>query len=75
MFELAQRKLLRQVSQYAETSGDLYPRLVVVDFLDMVKQGGMSDSCLYTDLFASEGNRTGQSAIRVLLNMYEGPDG
>ena len=37
LFELAQRKFLRQISRYSEDSV-LYPRLIVVDFLEMLRQ-------------------------------------
>ena len=35
-FELAQRKFLRQLAKYSEALDVVYPRLVVVDFLDML---------------------------------------
>ena len=31
LFELAQRKFLRQLTEYAEASGELYPRLIFID--------------------------------------------
>ena len=31
LFELAQRKFLRQLSEYAEATGELYPRLIFID--------------------------------------------
>ena len=40
LYELAQRKFLRQLAEYADRGGDshVYPRLIVVDFLSMVRQ-------------------------------------
>ena len=40
LLELAQRKFLRQVSNYAEESDEVYPRLLLLDFVSMVKESG-----------------------------------
>ena len=45
LFELAQRKLLRQLTLYAENQDiDIYPRLFLVDFVkDQISDSEMSD--------------------------------
>ncbi len=37
LLELAQRKFLRQVAQFAEETGVVYPRLLLVDFVSLVR--------------------------------------
>lgn len=40
LMELAQRKLLRQLTQYADAAGgDLYPRLCYLDFTSKLPAG------------------------------------
>ena len=40
LLELAQRKFLRQVSNYADENDQVYPRLLLLDFVSMIKESG-----------------------------------
>ena len=49
--ELAQRKFLRQVSNYADENDQVYPRLLLLDFVSMIKESG---TVFETDSFLVE---------------------
>lgn len=51
LFELAQRKILRQLSFYAEVQDVSFPRLFVVDFVQGKENRYKYTSCLETEYF------------------------
>ena len=54
-FELAQRKFLRQLAKYSEALDVVYPRLVVVDFLDMLTSSSDADTSRQTSGRGNDG--------------------
>ena len=54
-FELAQRKFLRQLVKYSDALDTVYPRLVVVDFLDRTSVENDDDNADDADTRASTG--------------------
>ena len=54
-FELAQRKFLRQLAKYSDALDIVYPRLVIVDFLDMLTSSRDADASRQTSSRGDDG--------------------